>query len=408
MAYRIDQTDALLQQSWENKLWEESQERDIFTGLVGTYSDKKEMLTDSAVMRVNMPEGANSHTIGLILDLTGSGRQGAGKVLVGFTESFDTRKYQVYANDVRHGVDTEQYGRYAQLNSPYKILEKANPALGKWLKARRGKHAREALLELYSDNLIETPSSQTQGWNKNWLVKNVAHSAQPTYDSTLATFTANITTALVAAGTAAAAQADIRFFTDLEYFIATQWKLMPFDDGTYVVTVPARQAMYLKRFNTGRNAAADFDSFSSHLGDASVAKYVEAAYGQYLMKFGKLHLIADDRAPIVNYNVAAGSITAYYRDVGSTDDRSDITPAAGTDNVYDIGYVIGKGGLTEGVAMRPRYDDDITDFNRLRSVGVSTTYGFQCTEFDADTATDATRINQNSAVCAFYAGAATT
>ena len=71
MAYRISQTDELLQQSWENMLVDESQERDIFSGLTGTYNSTDEKIPDAPIMRVNMPSGANTHTIGLIKDLTG-------------------------------------------------------------------------------------------------------------------------------------------------------------------------------------------------------------------------------------------------------------------------------------------------------------------------------------------------
>lgn len=399
MAYRT--TGNLRQQTWEAKLWNEMQERDFITGLSGTYNDADQKLVDNAIMRVNLQPGANSHTIGLVLDLVGAGRQGAGKVLVGFTEALVTRDYTVRANDVRHGVDTEQYGHYAHLNEKYGILKAVNPLIGRWLSARRGKHARQGMLERISDNLTEAPHSLTAGWNKNWCVKNVAHSAQPTYDSTLATFDGNIQTALAAAGTGTAAQADINFFTDLQYFITTQWKMEPFEDGKYIVTVPSRQAVYLKRM------AATNESFSNYMKDAHVPKYVEAAYGQYLMPFGKFHLVEDERAPIVDYDTSAGTLTAYYRDVGITDDRSDHTN--GTNNrIFDIGMVFGKSGLTEAISMRPRYDDDITDFNRLRSIGVSTTYGFQVTEFDADTGTDTSRIAQNAGIWAAYSGAATT
>ncbi len=405
MAYRIGQDDALMQRSWEDTLWNESQEKDIYSGLVGVYSDKDESLTDTAVMRVNMPKGSRDHTIGLVLDLVGAGRQGGGKNLVGFTEALDTRKFTVYANDLRHAVDTEQYGIYAFYNTPYGLLQKVNPLIARWLKARRGKHARQAGLELISDNLEEAPTSRTSGWNHNILIKNVAHDDQPTYDSTLATYTANIKDALPNAPTSTS-QVDIQFFTDLEYFITNKWKMQPFDDGSYVVTVPSRQAIALKRFNTGENAAGDLDSFSAHFNRSQVEKYVKAAYGQYLMTFGKLHLIVDDRAPIIDHDTSVETITPYYRDVGSTDARAARTNGA-NNNIYDVGCVMGKSGITEAISMKPRYDDDITDFNRLRSVGVSTTYGFNATEFDADTATDTSRIAQNCGIWLAYSGSLT-
>ena len=242
MAYRIQNTDALLRETWEAELWDEMQENDIFTGLTGTYSESNKQMADGIVQRVTLANGSNQHTIGMILDLNGAGRQGAGINLVGFTETMATRRFTVYSNDVRHGVDNETYGLYAHRNSAYNIMERVNPLLGRWLKARRGKHIRQALLERISDNLEQAPTSLTSGWNRHILVKNVAHGSQPAYDSTLADYTANINTALGTAGTTSAAELDVDFLTHLEYFATVVWKLMPLDSGNYIVTVPARQA----------------------------------------------------------------------------------------------------------------------------------------------------------------------
>lgn len=396
MAYRIGSTDALLQQTWEDILWDESQEQDIFTGLVGTYADDDQNLPDAIVQRVNLKPGSNQHTIGMILDLVGAGRQGAGINLVGFTETMITRKFTVYANDVRHGVDTEQYGLFAHRNEAYGILKKVNPLLGKWIKARRGKHVREALLETISDNLTASPTSLTNKFNKNILVKNAAVGSQPTYDTTLATFTSNIITALSSAGTSTSANVDTNFFTTMEYYITNVWKLMPLDDGTYIVTVPARQSVFLKQLQSST-------SFAGLQRLSLVQKYVDAAYGQYLMQVGKLHLICDDRAPVINWNSATGVLTTAYRDVGSTDNRSSYTNT-GNNRVFDVGFILGRAAVTETIAMKPRYDDDITDFNRLRSIGMSTTYGYQITEFDSDSATNSTRKAQNAGVWLAYSG----
>lgn len=396
MAYRIAGTDALLQQTWEDILWEESQEQDIFTGLMGTFSDDDGNLPDAIVQRVNLKPGSNQHTIGMILDLTGAGRQGAGINLVGYTETMVTRKFTVYANDVRHGVDTEQYGLFAHRNEAYGILKKVNPLLGKWIKGRKGKHIRESLLETISDNLVASPTSLTNKWNKNIFVKNAALTSQPTYDSTLATYQANIVAALSSAGTSSSANIDTNFFTTLEYYVTNVWKLMSLDDGTYIVTVPARQAVFLKQLQSST-------SFAGLQRLSLVQKYVDAAYGQYLMQFGKFHMIVDDRAPVVNWNTSTGVTTTAYRDVGSTDNRTAYTNT-GNNRVFDVGFILGKAAVTETIAMKPRYDDDITDFNRLRSIGVSTTYGYQITEFDADTATASTRKAQNAGVWMAYSG----
>lgn len=399
MAKRIDNGDALLQKAWETKLDMESQEGDVRTGFSGTFSGNAEYKgtpPDEAVMKVTLPPGVNEKTIGLLLDLTGGGVEGAGKALVNNTEDMDLRHITVYANDFRHGVNTEQYGLHAHRLAGYKILEKVNPLLARWRNFRRGRYMREAELEKYSSNLTEAPTSRTKHWNRHILFKNVGWSAQPSYDSTLATYTGNLVTAATTAGVGAASQLDNQAFTDIEHFICNEFKIEPFADGTYIFYVASRQAVYLKRLNNTN------ESFANYTKDAHVEKYVNAAYGNYLTKFGKFHIIEDNRNAVIDHTVATGALTAYYRDVGSTDNR---TSAAG--NEYDVNVVSGRNSLIEAIAMPVRYDDDISDFNRLKSIGISESCGFQSKEYDDDTETDTSRIGQNSAIVLAGSGSAT-
>lgn len=399
MSVRIANGDALLQRSWEAMLWEESQEQDIFTALTGTYSDSDRKMPDGIVNRVMLKPGMNSHTIGMLLDLVGAGIQGAGKNLTGNLEDMVLRNFQVYANDVRHGVNIEQYGLYAHRNAAYDMAEKSNFLLGRWLKARRGKHFRQAALERVSDNLEQAPTSLTSGFNMNILIKNITAAQQPTYNSTLATYTGNILTALDNAGTAAAAQLDADFWSALEYYVTVVWKLQPLDNGTYIVTIPAKSAVYLKQIS-------NTDGLLGLSRTAYVEELSRKTFQQVLFQIGKFVIVVDDRAPIMVYNTTNSTITPYYRDVGSTDDRSSYSQG-GANRVFDVGFVLGKAAITETISMRPRYDDDFTDLNRLRDIGMSTTYGMQVTEFDADTATSSTRIAQNCGVFMGYAGTLT-
>ena len=86
MAHRIDNGDALLMESWDADLREESQEQDIYSGLTGTFTEDEKgegKIPDGIMQRVTLKPGMNTHTIGMLLDLDGAGRQGAGKVLLG-------------------------------------------------------------------------------------------------------------------------------------------------------------------------------------------------------------------------------------------------------------------------------------------------------------------------------------
>ena len=399
MAFRLTGSDALLKQGWENELFEESQEQDVLTGLTGTKSEKSDSVPDGVCMRVNLQPGETKKTIGMILDLHDAGVQGAGKPITGSAETMRTRDITVYANDVRHLVDSERFGLYAHRNSYLGLLERANPMLGKWLKARRGKHIRQALVQRMSDNLAEAPTSLTSGWNKNILCQNVAYASQPTYDSTLADYTSSIITALIAMGETSSAQADADFFTDLAYWVTNVWKMQPLDNGKYICLLPARQAVYLKRLSSS-------NGISALQRTAFVEDLAKMSFQQVLGELGNIVFVVDDRAPILVRNTATGTLTAYYRDVGDTDTRSSYANT-GNNRVYDVAPILGKAAYIETIAMKPRYDDDLVDVGRKILLALSTTYGFQNTEFDATSATDSTRKNQNSGLAVFYSGSAT-
>ncbi len=406
MAHRIDNGDALLMESWDADLREESQEQDIYTGLTGTFSENEKgegKIPDGIMQRVTLKPGMNTHTIGMLLDLDGAGRQGAGKVLRGYLESPTTRFMTVRANDIRHGVENELFGLYHHREVPYHIAErmmnKNNGLLARWRKARRGKHIRQAGLQGFSDNLVEAPTSQTLRWNRRILVKNVANASQPAYDSTLATYEGNLVTALTAAGTSSAASIDPGMFSYLNYWVTNVCKMQPMDSGRYIVTVPGAQAPLL----------TDLDN-SSSLKRIQASTFSEKIAGmtfqQTLGDIGKFSLVVDDRAPIVVWNTATGSLTSYYRDVGSNDDRLSYSND-GTNRVYDVMFIHGRGGITETQAMAPRYDTQLEDIGRIEEIGMSMTEGYQVTEFDDDTATDSTRIGQNIAVVLLYRGTLT-
>lgn len=404
MAHRIDNGDALLMESWDADLREESQEQDIYTGLSGTFSENEKgegKIPDGIMQRVRLKPGMNEHTIGMLLDLDGAGRQGAGKVLRGHLESPTTRFMKVAANDIRHGVENELFGLYHHREVPYHIAEKMmnknNGLLARWRKARRGKHIRQAALQGYSDNLVEGPTSKTLGWNRRILVKNA--SSQPAYDSTLVTYQNAIIAALQAAGTSSAASIDPGLFSYLNYWVTNVCKMQGMDSGKYICTVPAAQSVLL----------SDLDNASSLKriqGSTFSEKVAGMTFQQTLGDIGKFTLVVDDRAPIVVHNTVTGSLTAYYRDVGSNDDRLNYSND-GTNRVYDVMFIHGKGSLTETVAMDPRYDTQLEDIGRIEEIGMSYTEGYQVTEYDDDSADDTTRIGQNCAVVLLYRGTLT-
>lgn len=400
MALLLNNTDQLLKEGWEAQIWEESQERDVLEALTGTYSEQDKTVPDGIINRVMLKEGEDKRTIPMVLDLVGAGRQGADKSLVGFTETPDTRFMTCYSNDVRHGEDLYRFGKYAQRSEWLVKAEGANKRLSKWLKARRGKHKRQAMLERISDNLEETPTTLTSAWNKNIFIPGLTDAQMPDYDSTLATHTSNIYSALGTAGTTSAANIDAGTFAALEYWVTSQWKMETLSNDTYILLLAGRTA---RRLRDMTNSNGLTEKWRTTLSDEIAKRTTQGVLGQV----GKFIIVVDDRAPILVRDTADSSLTAYYRDVGNTDNRSAYSNA-GTTLVYDVSYVIGMSGLTETISMLPRYDDDTFDIGKTQVIGMSTTYGFQVTEYDDDTATDSSRIGQNCGVILDYSGNLTT
>lgn len=396
----LNNTDQLLKEGWEADVWEEMQERDVLENLTGVYSESNKSVPDGIMNRVMLGESEDKRTIGLVRDLYGAGRQGADKTLVGFTETPETLFMTCYTNDVRHGEDLYKFGKYAQRSQWLVKAEGANKRLAKWLKARRGKHKRQAMLQRISDNLQETPTSLSVGWNRHIYIPGLSDSQLPSYDSTLSDYKANIVTAIANAGTTSAANIDAGTFAALEYIVTSQWKMEPQANDTYILLLAGRSARRLRDLTNSNGIIEKWrTSYSEELSKTTK----QAVLGQV----GKFVIVVDDRSPIVVNNPDAGTLTAYYRDVGRTDERTTYTNT-GNRTVWDASFVIGRAGLTETISMMPRYDDDTFDIGKSQVIGMSTTYGFQVTEFDADTQTDSTRIGQNCGVLLDFSGNLTT
>ncbi len=391
--------DALLKEGWEAEIWEESQERDVLEALTGVYSADSKGIPDGIINRVMLSDGEDKKTIPMVRDLYGAGRQGADKTLVGFTETPDVLHLTCYTNDVRHGEDLYRFGKFQQRSSWVIKAEAANKRLAKWLKARRGKHKRQALLQRISDNLQETPTGLSVSWNKNIYIPNLTDGQLPTYSNTLSTFTNSIYSALGTAGTSTAANIDAGTFANLEYIVANSWKAETTGTDTYILLLAGNAARNLRDMT---NSNGIIEKWRTTLSEEISKKTSQMVLGQ----LGKFVIVVDDRAPIVIRDTADSSLTAYYRDVGRTDARVAARAASntGTKLTYDASFVIGMAGLTETISMLPRYDDDTFDIGKTQVIGMSTTYGFQVTEFDADTETATSRIGQNCGVILSYAG----
>lgn len=400
--YRV--TSALQQRFWDNKLRMESVVADPFQMFEGTYNDKKKQMPNGIKVHVDL-KGKRSAVISLLKRLSGSGVTGR-STLIGNEVDQDTRELIVYANELRHAVNSEQYGIDANEKSPYRLLEAIQPQLSFWLSEMKGKYMRQAIVEKFSSNLTAAPISATQTLNENILVKNVnmiytgANQADYQASANNGAYVEDVGDALNAAGTTSAALWDVTFLSRIQYWASVHKKIVPLDNGRYVVLVPSRQAAFLK---DPQNSESLFGVFK----DSHILELTKNwGYDQYLGSFGQLDLFEDPRAPLFDLTGSDGSwaISVKYKGAGDDDDR---TSTSGT--VFDCGMILGKGALIETEYEAPHFEDEVQDYNMIKGVGIATGLGYQRTVFynDAASETRSATINQSSGLLLAYAGSLT-
>lgn len=397
--YRI--STGLKQEGWENVLRMEANTRDIFSDLEGVYSDEKKMMPNGIFIKVQLKPGEHQRTLGFLEDLSGSGVEGE-VPQAGNEEDQSTKHLTVYSNDVSNAVNTEKYGIHAHDKKAYALLPKVQPQLSKWHKQRKGRYYREGLLQRYSRNLTRSPISATQHWASNILIKNVDMTAQPVYDSTLATYTEAIGDAMELAGTTSAAQWDVNYLESIILWASGGWDsskiIEPLDiDGRdmWVVTVPSRQAAVLKNPTVAKSLAGLEI-------DAAVQKSMNNAFKQYLGNYGPLILVEDPLAPVLARGGADGAwtLTAYYKDAGNTDAR-----ASATGTLFDVGYVLGKGAGIVASHEEMHFEEEATNYGKIVGVGAFAGYGIQAAVYDEDSVTDTSFKTPGYGVLLGYRGA---
>lgn len=400
--YRV--TSSLQQRFWDNKLRMESVVADPFQMFEGSYNDKTKQMPNGVKVHVDL-KGKRSAVISLLKRLSGSGVTGR-STLIGNEVDQDTRELIIYANELRHAVNSEQYGIDANEKTPYRLLEAIQPQLSFWLQEIKGKYMREAIVEKFSTNLTVAPISATKGLNENILVKNVnmiiTGNNQADYQGSAnnGAYVEDVGDALTAAGTTTAALWDVTFLSRIQYWATVTKKIVPLDNGRYVVLVPSRQAAFLK---DPQNTESLFGVFQN----SNIVELTKSwGYDQYLGSFGKLDLFEDPRAPVIDLTGSDGSwaIAVKYKGAGDDDTR---TSTSGV--VFDVGMILGKGALIESEYETPHFEDEVQDYNMIKGIGIATGMGYQRCVFynDATSETRASTINQSSGLLLAYAGTLT-
>jgi hypothetical protein len=375
----------LLQENWTMQLQEQTRQGDIFSDLAGLFVEGSRTLPTGIVMRLPFRKGIYRHTIGLLMDLSGDGVNGRTDQ-EGNEETQDLKFFVAYSNDYSHAVNSQQYGIDKHTKDAYNILSSVTKQLGTWHKQKAGLKMRQALLELVDDDLTVSPTSQTQGLNKNFFLKGIdIDTEQPVYDSTLVDYVNNIGDAAELAGVT---DWDVTFMNNILFYARATVELEPYIDGRYAVTVPAFEATPLKDVGTtGSMWDLKRDTFVQEIAG-------EAWKNSYLGTYQNIDLFEDSASPMMTFAGSTGSwaATTYYKKMGSTDDR----PSSGVR--YDVGNLCGKSAIVWAEHEATHMEDDPQNYGKRKGIGAFRGAGANALEFDVGTKTDTSRRNQSSAI----------
>lgn len=374
-------------------------QEDVFMSLNENYSTTRQKMPDAIYLTVNdIKTEEHTHTIGMLMPLSGNPTYGSANTPLGSEENQVTKSLVIYKNDYSHAVTNQLFGLNAQDKKFYQLLEKETDQLGLYFRELEGLHIRQALLERYSENLAAVTATPTYptctyAWNSNWLVKNLAESAQPVYSSNASTFASRIGTALNTAGTSSSATWDFKYLSRMVRQASDIKKLKSIkikNRDMYVVTVPSDQAMFLKDptvSNTYGNMWIQYNRMTD----------MDMTFPNTLGIFGNLLLIEDPRYPVVFPTGSSypNGLAPRYMRPGNNDERQRVT------GERSIGFCMGMGPIVKWDAEKLHFEiETALTYGKRRGHGAFGTYGIQRVEFDAVTPDDTTIENFSSMVLA--------
>lgn len=373
--------------AWDSTLRMESGLDDIFGGFNGVTTEQGMEIPNAMKVTYKPETGAAETTLTMLRPLGGTGVTGETQQ-VGNEDNQTTVSMKIYANRISNAVPTKQYGPDYFNQNYLKIYDKAATQLGRWHKENDGKQIRQALCEVYSGNLLDSPTSLTAGINSNWIMPDSDGSTVVPYDSTLADYKTAIETAW---GTPNSTnRLSVKVLNDLEDIAYATMELEALEIGggnTIILTVPSTQRAFLRDPGS--------DSYFELLKDADTRGNNNRAITGILGKYGNLLLAVDMRAPTVTIN---SGVTFGYKGAGNTDNR-----AANGANVGNIGMLLAKGALFEYVQEELRMPTETQDYERIKGIAATKTTGWSLAQYDnLVSPTDTSIVNKSSAIVPFY------
>ena len=419
--------------AYDSKLRQDSVRPSIWTEIKTTYkiNDMGEVILGKPgvlldISNVGRAQSGQSVKVSMRMSLKKRGMYGDGEDVLGNEDESTLLVSNMYYNEIKKGVKYNTYG-YAFNDTEYlNFTGGYDEALALWHQENDDDRIQQAFLLGRADELTYSPVSQTQPFNKNWIIPNLPDSQQPAwsviaptpvlgaqdsdryysseYYNNGASFSENIAAAMLAAsGTSAVPVATMTVDHMMAMHNYEQYNHLI--EPVMVDGVPSKflcVADFVKHFMLNPSMAGSFGSYW-----AQVAQYKDpklklpGEMGRFMDDWVVIH---DTRSPTM---VISGQAGAYhlkpgFLHPGNNDDR-DLgawSASSATQNfVWDICKLVGANALC--IYRRDELVTGLEEFTEYKKRKGSSTYkgeGLQLPIFDLDTPSSASTIYRGSAI----------
>ena len=343
-------------------------------------------------------KAADSVTMEYIQALQEGAIEGNGQKYTGQEETKRVKYVTVYANDTARPLSSFGFGIDKLGQDYWKMNDSDRKLLSQWLGETNGMYMRQALCEIYSDNLTASPINATQGINPNVMfIEDVDVAAVPGTSTAVAdgvvaySHTATEFAGGVIAGAGAITPANnhltvpgLLYASD----IASQNKYMiPVPIGgknLYLLYTSREESRYLR-------SASNNDTYAEYYLQGSALARVQDVVPEAEMVIGDIIVAIDDRCPTLD---TSGSTPVFgYQKQGRVDGRVGKGAAS-----FNVNILLGANALITYERAMPDFKTEEDNYTQDQGTLIYECIGYNLTVWDVDTAnqTDTSARNEGS------------
>lgn len=426
---------ALRRIAWKSKYKEDSVRPSIFTEVKTIFKVvageiniiKPGILLDVSDIGKRDVGGGQSVRCALRTPLQNAPQEGTGADMLGNEDETDLYYMTFYYNEIKKAVKYNTWG-YDHNDTDYlNYIEGYSSIMGNFWKELDDHRFQTTLLMGCSNELTAAPVSQTQKFNKNWAIPNLATSSYPTWDvdtitrtngavdstgyypnryySGAGTFVENIAAALMAgAGTGATSTAllDVDAIHEIHAYVEDEHVVEPIMmDGvpSYILKVPPKVYDWMANPNNTGSLGAYWQNVKDYITEDRMR--LPGEIGRLLNSWV---VVKDPRCPTLTVSGSAGSyvLTPGYIRPGNNDDRNNAAwsnTSGATNYAFDICTLMGANALgrytKDGLVMDLI---ETTEYKKREGRGSYKGCGIMLPEYDKGTPTSTTQIQRGSLV----------